>query len=419
MFRVIQAELVMKIPRRQKGLAALVLVFMLALVAIGYAVNALESSDIQNEKNKKTAAALAEAKAALIGWSVSHQVQPGILPFPDRGADGNYDGNSDCVVGTPGFNLLIGRLPFLGQTAPCAAPVNGLATSLTDGSGEQLWYAVSRNLIRTSIVPIINPSIIDAPPENWLIVRDKNGQPISSRVAAVIIAPGNPIGTQNRAGIASVENYLDTLGAFSNSNYDSATEDFFMIKEDGSFNDQLVFITIDELMDAVEKRVAKEVILGLNNYYAESAPLPNDRFYPYAADISFNCIDGLLAGALPIGAACASQPLTGLPAWFSQNGWEGYFYYAISPDCSNNGPNRGCASGVITVGEQTNINAIIISTGRELAQTELGLSPQSRPSNSVEDYLDSIENTNEDNVYDAVSKRKTHVYNDQVFIVAP
>lgn len=411
----------MQTTHRQKGLALLMLVFVLALVAIAYAVNKLDSSELQNERDRRTTAALAEAKAALIGWSISHLIQPGVMPFPDRRADGNYDGNSDCTPTAPGFNLLIGRLPFLGQSAPCAAAANGLATNLTDGSGEQLWYAVSKNLIRTSFVPIINPSIVDAPPEDWLVVRDENGQTISDRVAVVIIAPGSAIGAQDRSGLAGENNYLDTFGTYSNSDYDSANEDFFIINEEGRFNDQLIFITIDELMTALEKRVAQEVISNLNNYFETSALLPEDRFYPYAADSDNNCIDGLLAGALALKSACISTPmLTGLPPWLVQNGWEGFLYYALSPDCSNNGPDRGCKTAVITSGVELNINAILIATGTTLSQTELVPTySQNRPSNDIRDYLDSLENTNGDYVYDAKSKLKTNIYNDQLFILTP
>ena len=419
----------MQIPHRQKGLALLMLVFVLVLAATTLSLKALNSTEIKNTKSKKTAEALKEAKAALIGWSVSHPVHPGIMPFPDRSLDGNYDGNSDCSSGPPtNLNLLIGRLPFLGQTAPCAAASPGLASSLVDGEGEQLWYAVSRNLIRTSSLPIINPSIADLPAESWLIVRDKNGQVVSDRVAVVIMAPGAPIGNQDRSGgLAGPDAYLDSITItgtnYANDDYTVANESFVISDEMQSvsptdprylqpyeFNDKLNYITIDELMLALEKRAIGEVALGLRAYNSTNA------YYPYAAilgDTMNACVDGLLQGGLPLVDCSLPTPslsLAGLlPSWFIENRWQDFMYYAVASDC--NLATSGC-TGDITVGTQTTVNALVISAGATIA-------PQARPSVSEADYLDSAENADGDNVFDAVGTVLTNTYNDQMLVVAP
>ncbi len=419
-------------PNKQKGLALMMLVFVLALAITAYSLKAFNTADIKEEKSMKTAAALTEAKSALIGWSVSHPIHPGIMPFPDRSGDGNYDGNSDCFNTNPGFNLLIGRLPFLGQTAPCTAPSPGLASSLVDGEGEQLWYAVSRNLIRSTFIPTINPSIADAPLENWLVVRDKNGQVISDRVAAVILAPGAPIANQDRSGgLAGPGAYLDSITItgvnYRNDDYTVADESF-VIADDlqtvsttdprylqpYEFNDQLVYITIDELMLALEKRAIGEVAFSLRNYYTASAGVSADRYYPYAAalgDTNHTCVDGVLQGGIPL-VDCSTPSLSAfLPAgWFTQNGWENFIYYAVSTDC--NFATTGCALGDITVGTQNNVDALVIATGDVIA-------PQGRPSAIEADYLDSVENYDGDNVFDAVGTPLTNIYNDQMLIVAP
>jgi len=428
----------MRVPAKQKGLALLMLVFFLAVAITIYSMKALNASRVRSGKGAQTASALAEAKAALIGWSVSHPLHPGIMPFPDRNADGDYDGNSDCSSATPNFNLLIGRLPFLGQTAPCAAASPGLASSLTDGEGEPLWYAVSRNLIRTADVdtvpyqPVINPSIADAPIEDWLIVRDKDGNVISDRVAAVVLAPGAPVGGQDRSGgLAGPNAYLDriTVAGVSRGNNDyTVPNEGFIISDKMQivsasdprylhpyeFNDQLVYITIDELMDSLEKRAVAEAASSLRGYYLASAANDADRYYPYAAtlgDATHICVDGLLQGALPL-AGCASPAFAGFlpPAWFTQNRWQDFTYYAASSDCHLNAP--GCASGDIIVGTQSAVDAVVIATGAVIA-------PQARPSANANDYLDSVVNSNGDNVYDAVGTARTNIYNDQILIVAP
>ena len=51
-----------------------------------------------------TARSLSDARAALVAWAVVSSTTsgkgavPGVLPFPDRNRDGNYDGKGDCVT---------------------------------------------------------------------------------------------------------------------------------------------------------------------------------------------------------------------------------------------------------------------------------------------------------------------------------
>jgi hypothetical protein len=188
--------------------------------------------------------------------------------------------------------------------------------------GDRLWYAVSINLVHNHVAssdPIINPDIIHSPPNPWLQVKDMNGNVISDRVAAVIIAPGEALGGQNRAGVATVENFLDSFQkggtVYSNQDYTSADEDFFiaddsMRVDDGDltitrpylFNDKLVYITIDELMAALEKRVGEEVRRSLKAYKDING------YYPYAAhlgtSLSFDTDGDLEKGFLPLFQKC-------------------------------------------------------------------------------------------------------------------
>jgi hypothetical protein len=432
----------MKVRPNQQGLAMLIFVFMIALALIGLVVVSINGQSLKRQRQDNTAQVLANAKAALIGWSVGHPNYPGIMPFPDRNADGNYDGNSDCVnTAILNYSHLIGRLPYAAQTVPCiGASQFGLSDKFLDGDGEGLWYAVSRNLIRTSVPMgslIINPSTMSAPTFPWMEVHDKNGALISNRVAAVILAPGKAVGAQNRFGVAGAAAYLDSVVisgvAYSNANYTAPNEGFIMgedmqivpaahpsFGQPYQFNDQLIFITIDELMVELEKRVAGEARNALRAYYLASAPSAANRFYPYAAslgDVDHACIESTLVGSLPLDsmAATCSHPNVGLnaflPAWFAESMWQDYMYYVISGDCSFATP--GClAGGNITVGTQMNVNALLISTGA-------ALTGQVRPSNNPVDYLDSPENTDGDFVFDAVRTLLTNIYNDQLLIVEP
>ena len=94
------------------------------------------------------------------------------------------------------------------------------------------------------------------------------------------------------------------------------------------------------------------------------------------------------------GATGLSAP--NFPVWFAANGWKHYVYYA---------------KGALTVGSQP-ASALVVGVGD-------ALNGQVRPSGNLVNYLDSEENTNQDNVFDAMRTKMTNTYNDQPLIVAP
>lgn len=256
-------------PACQQGVALLLMMFIIGLAVTAYVVKSYDAAAMKARQEEKTIKALAEAKEALIAWSVAHPRWPGTMPFPDRGTDGGgYDGKSDCVA-PPALDYphLIGKLPSYSESG-CFESTYHTNIHTTDSSAERLWYAVSMNLIRSgSKVPVINPGMLGNTYE-WMKVFDHDGQLVSDRVAVVIIAPGFPItiqGTiQDRSKVA-IENFLETATfqdgrTVSNTDYTRINEDFVMGAIDGSeINDRLIYITIDELIGALEKRVVREV----------------------------------------------------------------------------------------------------------------------------------------------------------------
>ena len=352
---------------RQQGMLMIVMALILLLAASVAFFEGMDGYQYKVVHQQKTLDALVEAKAALIGWSVAHAQYPGILPFPDRNADKNYDGQSDCVSNeaTLDYSHLLGKLPYLAQTNPCVgtgAGTYGLSENLMDAEGERLWYAVSRNLVRPSSNPVvINPAIADAPTYPWLQVRDKSGRLISDRVAAVVISAGPVLGTQNRAGgIAGPAAYLDSITingtAYSNANYEVANEVFIAgeatdrlsSEKQTGFNDILVFITIDELLAALQNRAIGEAATVLRTYYSASAVAANDRFFPYTSLLSDStraCQENSVSGTLPLVNNNCSHPnpaLT-LPTWFTESHWQDYIQYKVTADCSY--ATRGCSAG--------------------------------------------------------------------------
>ena len=310
----------------QGGVALVVLLVLGVLVGATLLLNGLNSTAISRlAREAATARSLAEAKRALVAWSASasllpgRRTTPGLLPFPDRNRDGNYDGKGDCVTFGLNSTHLLGRLPWAGDVSPC--PQVGLHIDVRDSSGERLWYAVSRNLVTKGGGGPINPDMgeEDKMVHPWIVLRNAAGnivtEPGGTRplpIAAVIIAPGAALDHQDRSAPApSPENYLDriTIGGTTYDNADSdgcpdavtfpcgplATGEEFIFHRGssakGKFDDRLIYITVNELMLAVEKRALGEAALALNRY--------RDAFgaYPWLAE--FRSPEAVSVGADP------------------------------------------------------------------------------------------------------------------------
>jgi len=93
------------------------------------------------------------------------------------------------------------------------------------------------------------------------------------------------------------------------------------------------------------------------------------------------------------------------------NRWYDYFYYATS---------RGGVK--LTGGSKTNVDSLLIGAGRSIVApfsvASKGVA-QSRPSCTTNDYMDSVENTNADEIFDRQNITRTPNYNDHTYIVAP
>ena len=241
---------------RESGQALFILLALIIAIAIGFVFGFLRPTALAMANDNKSGQALAQAKDALIGWAVSQPGvsitdMPGLLPYPDRNADGNYDGHSDCPPLTISNNLLLGKLPFLGdQVPPCQSTQRDtMALDKVDGAGERLWYAVSGNLLRApSVTPNIPANLSTT--SGWLTVYDATGAALSALVAFIVIAPGNALPGQDRSGAApNPDNYLDsyTVGGTTYSNYDTTTLNFIMAQDtarvpagSNQFNDRLL-----------------------------------------------------------------------------------------------------------------------------------------------------------------------------------
>ena len=313
----------------QRGAVLLTALALTLLAGASALLTRLESTAApRTHEAAATARALARARQALIGWSVGAGLAgggvehtPGVLPFPDRNMDAKgYDGKADCVTTGLSDRHLIGRLAWAGDTSPC--PARALGVEFRDGSGEPLWYAVSRNLVShrggSASDPPINPGLLDGTPAYpWLrlidtdggVVHGSDGEPLE--IAAVIIAPGPPLADQARTGVApDAVHYLDavTVNGVTYDNADSdgcrdavagasaytdcpglAGEEFILYPDSrdtgtgaDSFNDRIAYITAEELLRAAEARALGAMAAVLERYRTSYAAYP--WMAPYTTD---------------------------------------------------------------------------------------------------------------------------------------
>ena len=310
---------------KQCGAALLIMLVILIIAIAAILINSLTLSSIKNARQATTAAALAQAKEALLGRAVSDDTIPGSLPCPDTNDDGSAESLSgnDC----PSY---IGRLPWRTLRLP----------ELRDGSGEHLWYALSPAFRDDPSAEPLNSNT-----KGTLVVYGPDGTTLLTQTGysavAVIFSPGGPVASQSRNTIAEKNdpaNYLDI--AYSRNNATSVGP-FIAGMETSTFNDQLLLITTHDLIPLLEKRVAGVVKKALEDYYLASDSFPSNRYYPWADVItsaaSYSANAGTNRGWLPDDASTCCSPSTinwvagSPPQWFFDNQWYTLIYYSAAP----------------------------------------------------------------------------------------
>ena len=375
-------------PSNCRGVALLTMLFVVALAFCAVLITKLAKHNPEIERQKKTIEALAQAKQALIAWSLLQgdlwpatkmveengieqptftYYRPGTLPCPDTysladSKSGNATGSCSASKGTS-----IGRLPWksLGEQ------------KLYDGYSELLWYAVSDNFRNTSP----NSAAINSDTKGSLLLYANDGTtlltPPGEELAAIIFAPGPPLPEQDRTessqNIAS--NYLD---AFNGKNNANAAGPFIKgpIKNSSGeliTNDIVVGITARELIGAIEKRALTEAQNALSKMAVLPNPAPRDGLNCAALITDVKSVskcssdNATCSGRLPEDAL---EPYAA--KWFLQNGWGRVMIYAIHNDA-------GCTTPLKVDGNQKNYVLIAPGTARQ---------GQNRPSTSLSNYLE-------------------------------
>jgi hypothetical protein len=306
---------------RQHGIG-LLLAFVVLIMAAGYVLSSMLSpANVRLAQERQATEILNSSREIVIANAIGASGipnQPGNLPYPDvlsnTAVPKNYSGVSDAgcfdqskIDGLPliqvGVELrCLGRLPWksLGLT--------GTSFTENDTTGAAPWYSVSGNLIGTLCLAFLNPDVlsfshtgyicpaqgIGAPtslPYPWLTVRDSRGIVLSDRVAVVIIVPGAAINGQVRPpspNLSGPTHYLDsatvtvtsvTAGCavppctltFNNADLDN---DFIQADISETFNDRLIYITIDELMEKIETRAGQEIRASVERFRQQNGSFP-------------------------------------------------------------------------------------------------------------------------------------------------
>lgn len=301
-------------------LASMILVLLIGISAL---VAFSRGTDSEATKQRRTDEALAQAKAALIGYAIGRPLETtepqrrlGELPCPDLDGDGDADIACDSEASR------LGRLPWKTLGLP----------DLRDGDGERLWYAVSHTYKmnpRTTCSLPEDAGCLNSDAAGSITVRDAQGNVTHSAVpsatladpanfrgaVAIVIAPGATLVRQDgtaqvrdATGSSQAINYLDNAFGEDNVNFtDYATNGFIAgpVRNAASgeviANDRIAIVTHEELIPVLEKRVVQEVANCLDAYAAA-----NLNRYPWAADLTESAINhnyadstGRLTGRIP------------------------------------------------------------------------------------------------------------------------
>jgi hypothetical protein len=286
---------------RQSGVA--LILFLVALImAAGYAF--YRSSNVgalRIQQDAKLAATLARAKEALIAYAVTRNDdpgpslkpgRPGSLPCPDlitnNAGFSNFpgDGKTDffTVNSCPSY---IGWLPWVTLDLP----------ELTDDTGTRLWYVLTPELRNHDSAQPIN--------SDRALTLKLDGA--ADSVAALVIAARAPLDSQARPSNNPAD-YLDGENGNGDDNI------YVSGPPSASFNDMVVAITRQELMAAVEKRVANELKTCLEQHAAATTNTAHTYPWPTPfASTAFRGTAGSLFGQVP-----ATEPGAGAESLLQQ-----------------------------------------------------------------------------------------------------
>jgi hypothetical protein len=365
-------------PRRQRGVAVVVLLALTGIVLIGVLVVALGGTSATIERDQQTALALGKAREALIAYAAGDDNRPGALPCPDQNDDGGVTNPEDWNLSD--CDSYVGRLPW--KTLDL--------DDLRDGNGERLWYALTPAFRNSTAGGTLN--------SNTPGTLNVTGSVTASGVIALVFSAGPALATQGRTGSGALDpiNYLDGENADGDSDYE-------MVLTDAS-NDRLLAITADVLFPPVERRIAREAELCLEAFAATSAA---GGRYPWAVPIGTlggkDDANATYTGRVPENLADTTTSLGSTATWqaaafggtcFTAGRWDDWrelMLYHVSADFAPNAATPVCGGGCLTVGTIVDVPSVVIVAGRALANPDQ--SGRAGNQGEVLNYLEAVGST--------------------------
>ncbi len=461
---------------RQRGAALMIMLLILVLGAAALFARNLAGRSTAAARARQTAAALATAKEALIGYALNydaaHPGQFGGLPCPDVDATGpTLEGEAHDANCLPRYQNVAGRLPWktLG-----IAPARG-------ETGECLWYAVSGDWKGATAAP---SEMLNTDSNGQFIVRAEDGVTLlagataAERAVAVIIAPGSPLAGQSRAPLASGVNqcggnylpagYLDTDPVSGNVNGALAAMpdsiDTFVSGDPArdDLNDQVLFITRAELEDRLMRRadlqtklqnLTRTVAKCIADYGKRNPGGAGDRRLPWPApvdllqyrsdnmydDTPVGWLSGRVADTVNDSDAQTGNPVTrvlgncdpvAVPEWTAEmaalwRNWKDHLFYAVAgsfrPDAS---PHSSCGTCLRVNGAGSWAAVVMVSGPRLPALAQVRDEPplDADTRSTIGNYLEGRNATNHPNAAgnaDYQSGAAGATFNDVLFCIDP
>ena len=252
-------------PKRQRGIALLLLVAALAMGATWYMVSRLRLISLNSTAvvRARNAQVLNKAKQALIGYVAAQankpgENNPGAMPCPEAPGSFNDAGGNDGKVNSAGCSLpAVGRYPW-----------RTIGTDkLVDAAGEPLWYVVSPGWASTGVGvnTVINSNSVGQLNMDGVSYLS---QAAGDTVVALLIAPGPAINVPASSGCTArsqarsqtpnaAPDWRDYLECENATN--PADANFVTTGPSGAFNDQAVKITVADIMPGIEAAVADRI----------------------------------------------------------------------------------------------------------------------------------------------------------------
>lgn len=246
---------------KQHGVALLLVLVIVMTVGLSLMFGRGGERGHHFARDQLTDAALAQAKAALIGYAVTYRDTHddevfGYLPCPDATGNGTAEAMTGGCSGSAKGKAAVGLLPYMTLNV----------ADLRDRDGICLWYAVSGKF---------KAAAGKAVPMNWdtrgqFEVKDAGGgvlatpDDVNGGASAVVFAAGLPLEGQNRivnAGERCLTKPAE-ISAYLDGSYDFATTATIALVTGPVFNaggnlvnnDRLRWITPKEIFDTVKKR---------------------------------------------------------------------------------------------------------------------------------------------------------------------